>query len=190
MSAAPGRDLDEFGEIARLFRPLASSPEALGLLDDAAVLTWRSGHELVVTADAIVEGVHFLPQDPPHGVAQKLLRVNLSDLAAKAAEPYGYLLTVAWPSHWDEPKRTAFARGLREDQTRFGLTLLGGDTVFTPGPMSASVTMLGWARTGEMVKRSGAKAGDILLVSGSIGDGYLGLRAAKGEFAGGGADGL
>jgi thiamine-monophosphate kinase len=173
--------MDEFDAIARFFRPLAGNPEALGLIDDAALLPGRRGHELVVTADAIVEGVHFLADDPPNLVAKKLLRVNLSDLAAKAAEPYGYLLTVAWSPSWGEVKRAGFARGLGEDQAAFGLKLFGGDTVSTPGPMTASVTMLGWVPTGRMVRRSGAVAGNVILVSGTIGDGYLGLRAARGE---------
>ncbi len=176
--------MDEFDSIARLFRPLATSPEALGLMDDAAVLAARPGYDLVVTADAIVEGIHFLPDDPADLVARKLLRVNLSDLAAKAAEPYGYMLTVAWSPAWDEARRSAFARGLGEDQAAYRLKLFGGDTVSTPGPMSASVTMFGWVESGRMVKRSGARAGDLLLVSGTIGDGYLGLKAARGEFAG------
>jgi thiamine-monophosphate kinase len=183
--------VDEFDSIARHFRPLtANSPEALRLLDDAALLVPRRGFELVVTADAIVEGVHFLPDDPPQLVARKLLRVNLSDLAAKAAEPYGYMLTVAWSPAWDEARRAAFARGLGEDQAAFGLKLFGGDTVATPGPMTASVTMFGWVPQGRMVRRSSAKAGDVLLVSGTIGDGGLGLQAARGELTGDGADWL
>lgn len=190
MTGAGTGDLDEFGEIARLFRPLATAPEALGLKDDAAVLAPRPGFEMVVTADAVVEGVHFLPDDPPDLVAQKLLRVNLSDLAAKAAEPYGYMLTVAWSPAWDEARRTAFARGLGEDQRKFGLRLFGGDTVSTPGPMTASVTMFGWVEQGRMVKRSGARVGDLVLVSGTIGDGALGLEAALGELKGEGADWL
>jgi thiamine-monophosphate kinase len=173
--------MDEFDSIARLFRPLATSPEALGLMDDAALLAARPGYALVVTADALVEGVHFLPDDPADLVARKMLRVNLSDLAAKAAEPYGYMLTVAWSLAWDEDRRTAFARGLGEDQATYGLKLFGGDTVSTPGPMTASVTMFGWVQSGRMIKRSGARAGDVLLVSGTIGDGSLGLSAAQGE---------
>jgi thiamine-monophosphate kinase len=170
---------DEFETIARLLRPLTrGAPEALGLLDDAAVLAGRPGFDLVITKDALVEGVHFLPGDPLDLVARKLLRVNLSDLAAKAAEPFGYLLAIAWPKGAD---REAFARGLAEDGEAFGLALLGGDTVATPGPLTASVTMLGWVPDGGMVKRSGARPGDLLAVSGVIGDGWLGLKAAKGE---------
>jgi len=174
--------VDEFQSIAALFRPLAlGAPEALDLMDDAAVIPSRPGFDLVITKDALVEGVHFLPTDPPGLVAQKLLRVNLSDLAAKAAEPYAYFLAVAWPKAWDAPRRAAFASGLALDQARFGLKLLGGDTVSTPGPLTLSVTMLGWVPAGGMIKRSGAGAGDVLLVSGGIGDGGLGLAAARGE---------
>jgi thiamine-monophosphate kinase len=174
--------VDEFQSIAALFRPLTNgAPEALGLLDDAAVIPSRPGFDLVITKDAMVSGVHFLPDDPPGLVAQKLLRVNLSDLAAKAADPYAYFLAVAWPKGWDEAERAAFAAGLALDQARYGLVLLGGDTVSTPGPLTLSVTVLGWAPAGAMVKRAGAQVGDLLLVSGTIGDGALGLRAAQGE---------
>ena len=95
----PTAAVDEFDLIARLMRPLTDgAPEALNLLDDAAVITPRLGEDFVVTADMIVEGVHFLHSDPPDLVARKLLRVNLSDLAAKGAEPYAYFLTIAWPA--------------------------------------------------------------------------------------------
>jgi len=160
------------------------APEALGLLDDAAILPSRTGFELVVTTDVMVEGVHFLAEDPADLIARKLLRVNLSDLAAKAAAPYGYLLTVAWSPAWSEERRAAFARGLGEDQAAFGLKLFGGDTVSTPGPMSAGATLFGWVEAGRAVLRSGARPGDVVLVSGTIGDGGLGLQAARGELNG------
>lgn len=177
--------VDEFEAIARLFRPLTEgAPEALGLMDDAAVLASRPGQDLVITTDVMVEGVHFLPDGPLDLVARKLLRVNLSDLAAKAAEPFAYLLTAAWPARCGWPEREAFARGLAEDQRAFGVRLLGGDTSSTPGPLTVSVTALGWTPAGAMVKRSGARPGDALLVSGTIGDGFLGLKAARGELDG------
>jgi thiamine-monophosphate kinase len=174
--------VDEFAFIKRYLRPLASgAPEALELMDDAAVIPSRPGFDLVVTKDALVGGVHFLDADPLGRVAQKGLRVNLSDLAAKAAEPYGYFLAVAWPPQIDEAGRAAFAAGLALDQGVFDLRLFGGDTVSTPGPLSFSLTLLGWVRSGAMVRRSGARPGDRLLVSGAIGDGGLGLKAARGE---------
>ena len=175
---------DEFEQIARLFRPLTrGAPEALGLLDDAAVLPSQPGFDLVVTKDCIVEGVHFLAGTPPDLIARKLVRVNLSDLAAKAAGPYGYFLAVSWPASFGWPEREAFAEGLRQDGDAFGLVLLGGDTTSTPGPLTLSMTMLGWVPAGRAVLRSGAKAGDLLMVSGVIGDGMLGLAAARGEIA-------
>jgi thiamine-monophosphate kinase len=177
-----GGPVDEFDFIARLMKPLTQgAPEALGLLDDAALVAPRPGFELVVTTDMIVEGVHFLPSDPLDLVARKLLRVNLSDLAAKAAAPWGWFLSVAWPKGCGWPEREAFAQGLAEDQDAFGLRLLGGDTTSTPGPLTASATLLGWAPSGQARLRGGAKAGDIVLVSGVIGDGWLGLKAALGE---------
>lgn len=174
---------DEFDEIARLFRPLTGgAPGAFDLLDDAAVIT-TGGRDVVVTKDAMVEGVHFLPDDPPDLIARKLLRVNLSDLAAKGADPFAAFLAVAWPKSWDAAARTAFAGGLGEDLKTFGVNLLGGDTVSTPGPLTASLTLLGWAPERGMIPRGGARAGDIIAVSGVIGDGTLGLAAARGEIS-------
>jgi thiamine-monophosphate kinase len=173
---------DEFEWIARGLAPLAEgAPEAFGLTDDAAAIPSRPGFDLIISKDAIVEGVHFLRRDPPDLVARKLLRVNLSDLAAKGAEPYGYFLAVAWPANYGWPERESFARGLAEDQAEFSLKLFGGDTVSTPGPFTASLTILGWTGSGRMVRRAGARVGDLILVSGTIGDGRLGLMAAKGS---------
>jgi thiamine-monophosphate kinase len=173
---------DEFSEIARLFRPLTGGAAgAFDLLDDAAVVPQRPGFDLVVTKDAIVEGVHFPVGERPELIARKLLRVNLSDLAAKAAEPFGCFLAVAWPPGFGPDEREAFAAGLGEDLKAFGVALLGGDTVSTPGPFTASLTALGWVPEGRMVRRAGARVGDLVAVSGTVGDGALGLAAARGE---------
>lgn len=171
----------EFETIRKLFAPLAHPEHAWGLTDDVAVMPTRPGHDLVLTKDAIVEGVHFLADDPLDTVAQKLLRVNLSDLAAKGCEPFGYMLACHWSPRCGWPEREAFAAGLAADQKTFGIHLLGGDTVLTPGPASFSATMLGWAPKGGSVTRGGAKPGHGIYVTGTIGDGYLGLQAAKGH---------
>jgi thiamine-monophosphate kinase len=174
--------VDEFGEIARLFRPLTrGAAGAFDLLDDAAVVAHRPGHELVITKDAIVEGVHFPEGETPGLVARKLARVNLSDLAAKAAEPFAVFLAVCWPRRFTEREREHFAMGLAADLEAFDLDLLGGDTTVTPGPFTCSLTALGWVPAGRMVRRAGARPGDLLLVSGTIGDGVLGLAAVRGE---------
>lgn len=172
---------DEFETIHRLFRPLAHPDYARKLMDDVAVLPSRPGFDLVLTKDAIVEGVHFLPDDPLDTVAKKLLRVNLSDMAAKGAEAFGYLLACHWSDRCGWPEREAFAGGLAADQARYGVHLLGGDTVATPGPAAFSLTLLGWAPKGRAVARAGARPGDVVMVSGDIGDGFLGLKAARGE---------
>lgn len=173
---------DEFSEIARLFRPLTGgAPGAFDLLDDAAVVPQRPGFDLVVTKDAIVAGVHFPENEQPGLIARKLVRVNLSDLAAKGAEPFGGFLAVAWPQGFGAVERAAFAAGLGEDLNAYGVALLGGDTVSTPGPFTASLTALGWVPEGRMVRRAGARVGDVVVVSGTIGDGTLGLAAARGE---------
>lgn len=173
----------EFETIRKLFAPLAHPEHAWGLTDDVAVMPTRPGFDLVLTKDAIVEGVHFLPEDPLDTVAQKLLRVNLSDLAAKGCEPIGYLLACHWSPRCGWPEREAFAAGLAADQKTFGIHLLGGDTVLTPGPASFSATMLGWAPKGGSVTRGGAKPGHGIYVTGMIGDGYLGLQAARGRLS-------
>ncbi|MEQ1867831.1 MAG: thiamine-phosphate kinase [Alphaproteobacteria bacterium] len=172
----------EFELIAKYFAPLAKSePGALGLKDDAACLKPRPGHDLVLTADAIVAGVHFLPGDPPDMVAKKALRVNLSDLAAKGAVPRGYLLTLTLPCDVDEAWVAAFAKGLKADQAIFGITLLGGDTTTTPGVMTANITAVGEVPHGKMLMRRGAQAGDDAWVTGTIGDAVLGLKVLKGD---------
>lgn len=173
----------EFALIARHFRPLAGEG-ALGLEDDAALLDLPPGRRLVIAADAMVEGVHFLPGDPPATIGRKLLRVNLSDLAAMGAAPLGYLMTTALPRGVAEDWIAAFAQGLAEDQRAFGLQVLGGDTTATPGPACLSLTILGTVAPGAVLRRRGAKPGDEVWVSGTIGDGALGLRVLRGEIAG------
>jgi thiamine-monophosphate kinase len=168
--------------IARYFKPLATDPGAFGLVDDAAVLK-AHGDDIVVTTDAIVEGVHFLPGDPPGTIARKALRVNLSDLAAKGATPAGFVLTLALRDA-DETWLKPFAQGLGEDAALFNCPLLGGDTVSTPGPLMISITAFGRVPAGRMVHRSGAKPGDRVVVTGTIGDAALGLGILKGGVIG------
>jgi len=164
--------------IARYFKPLATNAGAFALVDDAAILK-AEGEDIVVTTDAIVEGVHFLPDDPPDTVARKALRVNLSDLAAKGATPAGFVLTLAL-RRVDDTWLSAFARGLGEDATSFDCPLLGGDTVSTPGPVMVSITAFGRVPAGEMVPRAGAKPGDRVMVTGTIGDAAIGLDILTG----------
>jgi thiamine-monophosphate kinase len=168
----------EFALIARHFRPLAG-PGALDLRDDAALLVPPVGRELVLTVDAMVAGVHFLPDDPADLVGRKLLRVNLSDLAAKGATPLGYLMTVSAPRATPEAWFAGFAAGLAADQAEFAIALLGGDTTSTPGPLSLSLTAIGHVAPGRMVRRVGAAVGDGVWVTGTIGDGALGLAVAR-----------
>ena len=172
----------EFSRIERYFRPLAG-PGSLNLSDDAAVFLPPPGREMVVTADAMVEGVHFLPGTEPGLVARKLLRVNLSDLAAMGAAPLGYLLAVSVPRAMGEAWFAAFAAGLALDQAEFGIALLGGDTTETPGALTLSLTAIGHVAPSGAIRRSGARVGDELWVTGTIGDGALGLYAARGELA-------
>jgi thiamine-monophosphate kinase len=170
----------EFALIARHFRPLAGQG-ALDLADDAAVLDIPAGRQLVIAADAMVEGVHYLPDDPPETIGRKLLRVNLSDLAAMGAAPLGYLMTTSLPRGVAEDWIAGFVRGLAEDQREFRLHVLGGDTTATPGPTCLSLTILGTVAPDAVLRRAGARVGDDVWVSGTIGDGALGLRVLRGE---------
>src|SRR5438270_13013729 len=175
-------ELGEFERIQRYFVPLAG-PGGLELADDAALLDCAPGRRLVVTADAIVAGVHYLPDDPPDLVARKLLRVNLSDLAAMGARPLHYILTTALPAELGPEWLARFAEGLAEDQHRYGISLLGGDSVGTRGPAVLSLTAIGEVAAGQEVRRSGAQPGDLVWISGSIGDAFLGLSVLRGTYS-------
>ncbi len=175
----------EFGRIARFLRPLAAGcPGALGLTDDAALLEVPAGCELVVTTDAMVAGVHFLPDDPPADIAAKLLRVNLSDLAAMAATPLGYSLVLSLPRELDDGWLAAFTSGLEADQRRYGIPLIGGDSVSTRGPITVSVTALGVVPRGAaLTRRVRGALPQPLFVTGTIGDAALGLKLVLGELS-------
>ena len=171
--------LSEAEIIARYFEPLAqSAPEAFGLHDDAALLPREGGSELVITTDTIVEGSHFRGRDAPEDVAYKALAVNISDLTAKGADPYCYLLSLVLP-HADADWLSGFSAGLGEAQEAFGCKLVGGDTTAGDGRLTISITALGRVPPGQMVSRGGAKAGDRLYVSGTVGDAALGLRLGE-----------
>jgi thiamine-monophosphate kinase len=172
--------LGEDDLIARYFAPLAG-PAGLGLRDDAALMRPPPGEDLVLTADALVAGVHFFADDPPAAIARKALRVNLSDLAAKGARPLGFLLTLALPGDWHEAWLEAFASGLGADASAYDCPLIGGDTVATPGPLTLSVTVIGSVPEGRMPRRTSVKPGDRLYVTGTIGDAAIGLRVRQGR---------
>jgi thiamine-monophosphate kinase len=166
--------------IARFFKPLATDPGALGLTDDAALLKPPAGCDLVLTTDAIMAGVHFFPDDPPGQLARKALRVNLSDLAAKGAKPLGFLLSLALPADIPDSWLSSFATGLKADAEVYGCPLLGGDTDKTPGPLTVSIAMVGSVPQGTMIHRAGAKPGDRIMVTGTIGDAALGVKLRRG----------
>ena len=181
MPDAKAKRPGEFAMIAEIFAPLAAgAPGAYGLLDDAASCALAAGHEIVVTTDMLVESVHFLRDDPPDLVARKALRVNLSDLAAKGADPLGYLLAISVADWVDTEWLRSFASGLGEDQEQFGVSLLGGDTTSTPGPLTMTIVALGSVRRGGMLLRGGAEEGDAVFVTGTIGDAGGGLAILRG----------
>jgi len=174
--------IDEFSLISKFFRPLTlSNPAALGLMDDAALLAPSSGQQTVITCDALVGGVHFLDESTPRDVAARALRTNLSDLAAMGAAPLAYTLALIVPNGTDVSWFKDFASQLYEDQKKYGIFLIGGDTVVTPGPLSVSITAFGEVPLNSALTRSGARVGDSIFVTGSIGGAYLGLRALRGN---------
>ena len=176
------RKLGEFEIIKTYFSPLSRSEKgAFNLTDDAAVIEIPDGKSMVVTTDTLVEGVHFLSEDLPKNIAKKLLRVSLSDLAAMGSVPAYYNLSIATKLGTTSEWFKAFSEGLLADQIQFGVTLIGGDTVATSGPLTLSLTAMGFVKKGKAISRSGAKLGDDIWVSGLIGDAALGLRAAKGK---------
>jgi thiamine-monophosphate kinase len=165
--------------IARFFRPLATHPGALALSDDAACFTPPDGHELILTTDAVVSGIHVLPDETPDAIARKALRVNLSDLAAKGATPAAFLMSLALPRATGDDWLAAFCAGLKADAETYRVSLLGGDTDRVDGALTVTIFALGTLPRGAMVKRSGAQPGDHILVSGSIGDAALGLMLRR-----------
>jgi thiamine-monophosphate kinase len=172
--------MDEFGIIATYFAPLAGEG-AFGLKDDAALLPARPGQDLIITTDTVTEGVDFFAFDPSADIARKALRVNLSDLAAKGAVPAHYLLNLSLPHTITPDWLAGFADGLAQDQREFGISLLGGDTGATDGPLSIAVTAFGFVPQGRMIRRNGAKVGDAVYVTGTIGDSGGGLAIFKRE---------
>jgi thiamine-monophosphate kinase len=178
----------EFRIIQDLFAPLATAPGALALRDDAALVTPSPHHDLVVTTDTVIADVHFRSDDPPDDVARKALRVNLSDLAAKGARPIGILHAITLGAETDDAYLERYARGLSEDLTTFGVALLGGDTTAhrpaavdgQGAPLTVTITAFGEVPHGRALLRSGAKPGDLVCVSGTIGDAAIGLRALTG----------
>lgn len=175
----------EFERIATFFAPLSENiPGALGLRDDAAVLEPSPGCDLVVTTDTIVETVHFVGDEPADLVARKLLRVNLSDLASMGARPYAYTLNVAFPDRIGDAWLADFVAGLASDQKEFGIALAGGDSVSTVGPVTLTITAIGQVATGTALRRTTAQAGDLVYVTGTIGDGALGLQVLRGGVTG------
>lgn len=181
--------LGEFERIDRFFAPLSRGADgAFALTDDAALLPAQPlDTAWVVTVDALVADIHFLTTDPSDLIARKALRVNLSDLAAMGARPYGYTLALALPRDLGDPGRwlEGFAEGLRTDQAEYGIHLLGGDSVSTTGPITLSVTAFGTVAHGRELRRAGARVGDDLWVSGTIGDSALGLKLQTGDLGGG-----
>jgi thiamine-monophosphate kinase len=172
-SAAPSPEDDL---IATYFRPIATHPGAFGLTDDAAAIAPPPGCDLVLKTDGVISGVHFFADDPADAVARKALRINLSDLAAKGAAPLGFLLSIGLPAGLPPDWLRSFADGLREDAAHYGCPLLGGDTDKSPGAITVYIMALGAVPHGSMVRRKGARPGDVVVATGTIGDAALGLK--------------
>ncbi|MCA8903025.1 MAG: thiamine-phosphate kinase [Hyphomonas sp.] len=165
--------------IQTYFAPAASAPGADGLRDDVCTLTTGAGVATVATVDALVEGVHFLSSDPVDTVARKLVRVNVSDILAKGAAPAEALLTLGWPEGRGEEDLARFAEAFTDEVSNWGATLVGGDTTASPGGLFLSLTLTGTCGPRGPVRRSGAREGDDLWVTGEIGAACLGFRALQ-----------
>ncbi len=162
--------------IATWFRPIATHPGAFGLTDDAAAIAPPPGCDLVLKTDGLISGVHFFPDDPADAVARKALRINLSDLAAKGAAPLGFLLSIGLPAGLPSGWLRSFTEGLREDAAYYSCPLLGGDTDRSPGAITVYIMAIGALPHGTMVRRKGARPGDVVVATGTIGDAALGLK--------------
>ncbi len=172
--------IDEVDLIKTFLKPLAQgATAALNLEDDAALLKQEPGNELVISKDLLLEDIHFLKSDPPEDIAYKALAVNLSDIAAKGARPYGFLLGIGLPKAPTKEWATNFAKGLQKISQTYDCPLLGGDTTGSKSGLVISITILGSLAQGAMIKRSTAKPGDHLFLSGTIGDAALGLKLRK-----------
>lgn len=171
----------EFKLISEIFAPISDLVRGRGLVDDAALFSSSPGHDIITTADSIVQGVHFLADDRPADIARKALRVNLSDIAAMGGTPRHYLLTLALPKTLDDAWLEAFAGGLASDHEKYSVSLLGGDTVTTPGPLTITIACFGEVRVGRAIARNMALPVDDIYVSGTIGDSMLGLEMLGGR---------
>jgi thiamine-monophosphate kinase len=177
--------LDEFDRIKKYFKPLASAERgSLDLLDDAAVLPIGSASELVISTDALVEGIHYVGDEDASLIAQKSLRTNLSDMAAMGAAPWAYTLSLIL----DPLKKCSadqwldsFVAGLQIDQNKYDVRLIGGDSVVGAGPTVISITIIGKLNNKGPLVRSGALQNDDVYVSGTIGDSAAGLQVIKGS---------
>ncbi len=173
--------MTEFDIIQELLAPLATSAGACGLADDVAELETQPGKRVIVTTDALVEGVHFLADDPLDDVAAKLVAVNVSDIIAKGGTPHSASLALIWPENRPVEDIRPFAAGLGSSLSERSIQLLGGDTTRTQGPLTLVMTLNGLCEKRGPVRRAGARIGDKLWVTGAIGDAGLGLKAARRE---------
>ncbi|MEO5332571.1 MAG: thiamine-phosphate kinase [Magnetococcus sp. YQC-5] len=178
-------DFGEFPLIQELFVPLQSasvSGVVLGIGDDAAVLSIPRTQQLLATTDSLVEGVHFNASVDPFLLGQKALLVNLSDIAAMGGKPCWYLLALSAPPETSLEWMRAFARGLQEAGSRFGITLVGGNTTGSKAGLTIGVTLFGLVSQARALTRVGSLPGDRILVTGTIGDAALALAVRKGMF--------
>ena len=173
--------MNEFEMVQKYFLPLTMGrDEAGGLLDDAAIFSVPDGMDMVISSDTLNSGTHFLEDEKPENIAHKCLRVNLSDMAAMGATPCAYQMNLAFNAYPDEPWVKAFSGALLEDNEKFGVFCAGGDTTVAEGSLLVSLTIFGFVPKGKAVKRSGAKEGDVIVLTGPIGRAAVGVKSLLG----------
>jgi len=169
--------MNEFEMIQQYFLPLTMGrKEAEGLQDDAAILDIPEGYDLVISSDTLNGGTHFLKKETPAHIAHKALRVNLSDMAAMGAQPLCYQMNLAFSQFPDEEWVKGFSAALLSDNEAFGVFCSGGDTTVAEGPLLVSITVTGLVPKGQAVKRSTAQAGDLVVLTGPIGQAAVGVK--------------
>ena len=173
------KNRNEFEIISDFFSPLARDKGSFGLSDDVAVLSKAKGYHFIVSTDMLISEVHFFSNDDPEDIASKCIRVNISDIVSKGAIPKYYFLSIALPKETDDKWIKSFTKSLKIEQKNFNISLMGGDTVSTTGPLTINIVCIGVIEKNKLIRRNGAMPGEDIYVTGEIGSAKIGLEILK-----------